>query len=259
MPTTKKSRYQVPNLERALQVLELLAGNNAGLTSSQIAKNLNLSRNSIFRITTTLYDNGYLFKDEDSKTFHLSQKILTIGYAAVGEETLIEKSLPHMRALRDRYGETVPLGILHGIHGLVVESIPGTFSFRYVLEPGKQFHLHTSASGKAIIAFLPENEREELIQKIEYTTYNKRTINSRENFRTCLKEVKSKGYAMDLAEEIEGMHCVGAPIFNRRGYPIAAIWITGPHIRLSAQTLDNIGSDVKKYANKISQSFGFRT
>jgi len=257
MVSTNNSRYQVPNLERALMILELLSGNPAGLTSSQISKYLNLSRNSIFRITTTLYDNGYLCRNEESKLFQLSQKLLTLGYAAIGEQTLIENSLPHMRSLRDKYGETVPLGILHGMHGLVVESIPGTFSFRYVLEPGKHFHLHTSASGKAIIAYLPENEREELIQKIEYKTYNERTINSRENFRKCLKEVRTKGFAVDFAEEIDGMHCVGAPIFNRRGYPIAAIWITGPYMRLDVSRLDMIGNDVKKYADNISQSFGF--
>jgi DNA-binding IclR family transcriptional regulator len=257
MPKNRKSRYQVPNLERAIKILELLSQNPPGLSSTQIAQKLNFSRNSIFRITTTLIDTGYLNKNEESKLFQLSQKLLSLGYAAIGEQTLIEKALPQMRALRDKYGETVPLGILHSTYGLVVESIPGTFSFRYVLEPGKRFSLHTSASGKAIIAFLPDDEREELIQKLEYTTYNERTINSRENFRKYLEEVKMKGFALDIAEEIAGMHCIGSPIFNRLGYPIAAIWITGPSIRLDIAKLEKIGQDVKKYAHNISQSLGY--
>ena len=62
---------------------------------------------------------------------------------------------------------------------------------------------------------------------------------------------------MDLAEEIEGMHCVGAPIFDRKGYPIAAIWITGPSIRLETSKLDKVGKKVKKCADNISGKLGY--
>jgi DNA-binding IclR family transcriptional regulator len=253
----KSSKYHVPNLERALRILELLGENPAGLTVAQITEKLKVSRNSIFRITSTLLDYKYISKDEDTKIFQLTQKLLTMGYAAIGDSTLIEKSLRHMRNLRDLFGETVPLGILHGTEGLVIEEVSGTHSFRFVLEPGRKFHLHTSAPGKAIIAFLPEEEKERLISKIEFHKYNERTINNADEFRTRLEEVRIKGFSIDKAEEIEGMHCVGAPVFNRQGYPIAAIWITGPSIRLEKSKLELIGPKVKMHADCISQSLGY--
>ena len=149
----KPSNYHVPNLTRALKIMELFVDHHEGLTTTQITSILKIPRNSVFRITATLLDHGYLIRDEETKIFQLSQKLLTMGYAALGEQTLVEKSLTVMRKLRDRFKETVPLGIIHGNEGLVIEEVQGLHSFRYVLEPGRRFHLHTSAPGKGLGCF----------------------------------------------------------------------------------------------------------
>ena len=254
----KNSKYHVPNLERALTIIELIAEHPEGLTISQITELLNFPRNSIFRITTTLQNYGYLVRDEVTKVFHLSQKLLVLGYAGLSEQTLVEKALVVMRSLRDRFRETVPLGILQEREGLVIEEVPGTYPFRFVLEPGKRFHLHTAAPGKAMVAFLPEEKRENLINQIEFIKFNERTITDKDQYRKVLEEVRRRGYSIDHAEEIEGMNCIGAPVFNRHGYPIAAIWITGPSIRIKEKDFPVIGEEVKKHAAYISESLGYR-
>jgi len=162
-----------------------------------------------------------------------------------------------MRKLRDRLKETVPLGILHGHEGLVIEEVQGLHSFRYVLEPGRTFHLHTSAPGKAIVAFLPDDEREDIVGKIKFRAFSDRTITNKREFFKCLESVRRDGYALDHAEEIEGMHCVGSPIFNRHGYPVAAIWITGPSFRIKEKNFSEIGLQVKKAGLRISKSLGY--
>ena len=251
------SKYHVPNLIRALRVLELLTEHPVGLTTTQITSMLNIPRNSVFRITSTLLEYGYLVRDEESLVFQLSQKLLTMGYAALSEESLIEKSIGVMRRLRDCYKETVPLGILHGNEGLVIEEVQGIHSFRFVLEPGRRFGIHSAAPGKAIVAFLPEEEREQLIKQAKFVKYNDRTISNKKDYRDVLHRVRKCGYAIDHAEEIEGMHCISAPIFNRHGYPIAAIWITGPSYRIKEKDFDQIGNDIKKATYRISKSLGF--
>ncbi|MEJ2617563.1 MAG: IclR family transcriptional regulator, partial [Ignavibacteriaceae bacterium] len=193
----KSSKYHVPNLERALRILELLGENPAGLTVAQITDKLEVSRNSVFRITSTLLDTKYIARDEDTKVFQLTQKLLTMGYAAIGDQSLIEKALTHMRNLRDLFGETVPLGVLHGNEGLVIEEVSGTHSFRFVLEPGRRFQLHTSAPGKAMVAFLPEEEREKIITKIQFHKYNERTVDNADAYRRRLEEVRDKGFSID--------------------------------------------------------------
>ncbi len=251
------SQYHVPNLERALQILELLAEHPEGMTTTQITEILEFPRNSVFRITSTLQDHDYLSRDEKTKAFQLTQKLLTIGYSALSEQSLVEKSIGVMRNLRDRFRETVPLGILHGEMGLVIEEVPGTHPFRFVLEPGKTFNLHTSAPGKAILAYLPVEQREELIQQIDFKKFNERTIIDGDSYRLVLEEVRDLGYSIDNAEETEGMHCLGAPIFNRHGIPIAAIWLTGPTNRIFEDDFDLIGMEVRRHADLISKSLGY--
>lgn len=251
------SKYHVPNLERALVIIEHLSKRPAGLTASELTEQLKIPRNSIFRITSTLVDYNYLLRDEVTKKYQLSQKLLTMGYSALGEQTLIEKALPVMRELRDELGETVPLGILHGTEGLIIEEVPGIHSFRFVLEPGRKFHLHTSAPAKSIIAFLQDDEKDEVISSITFTRYNERTITNKEEFKKHLLSVKERGYGIDHAEEIEGMICIAAPIFNYKGYPFAAIWISGPSFRIRENDFHRIGIKVKNYAERISRNLGF--
>jgi len=253
------SRYHVPNLERALKIFELLAEHPVGLTISRITESLKIPRNSVFRITATLIDLGYLRRDEESKLLQLSLKVLALGYAVVNESNLVENALPVMRELRDRYKETVPLAILQGHEGLILEGVQGTHSFRYVYEPGRRFQLHTSAPGKAMVAFLPEAERENIIKKMSFQRHNDRTITDPQLYRKALEQVRKVGYSIDHAEQLEGMHCIGAPIFNRHGYPVAAIWITGPSSRIMEKDFAEIGREVRKHADQISETLGFRT
>ncbi len=251
------SRYHVPNLERALRIFELLSQNPQGLSITEISNKLNFPRNSVFRIVSTLKSSEYLIKDEENKAYYLSRKLLSLGLTVSGDPSLVEVSLQEMHNLVNKYRETVPLGIIKDGKGIVLWAVAGKHHFRYVLEPGKLFNIHTSAAGKAIMAYLPEIERDKKISFIKFQKFNKRTIISQKKFIKELGNIKKRGYSVDHAEEIEGMHCVGAPIFNSHGYPVAAIWISGPSFRIREEHFDSMGKDVRSHADRISKQLGF--
>lgn len=249
--------YHVPNLERALSLFELLTQYPNGLNITNAADKLGIPRNSAHRIMMTLLTHGYLMRDDDSKSFRLSKKLLIVGYGALSEKNLVEYALNPMRELRNITRETVPLGVLNHGAGLVIEQVTGLHMFKYVLEPGKSFHLHTAAPAKAILAFLPETEQQEKIKKIEFKKFNSRTIPDAKIFQEVLDITANQGFSTDQGEEYEGMHCVGAPIFDQHGYPIAAIWITGPSNRVLKKDFNRLGELVKSHAHKISEKLGF--
>ena len=91
---------------------------------------------------------------------------------------------------------------------------------------------------------------------MKFTRYNERTLDTRAKLEAELENVRGQGYSLDLAEMIEGLHCVGAPIFNHRGHPIAAIWVTGPSFRFPESAFDRIGRKVVNAAATISRRFG---
>lgn len=257
-PTATESESQVPALDRALSILELLAKHPEGMRMREIAEQLDLPANSVFRITATLEDRGYLLREGEDMRYQLSRKLLSLGYAAIGEDKLIEHSLDVMQLLRDETQETVLVGVRADTQGVVLEQVAATQPVKFLVDPGTHFPLHTSAPGKVFVAFLPPAEQEGLLKRLKFTRYNDRTLDSRAKFEAEIAEVRAKGYGLDRAEQIEGLHCVGAPIFNHRGYPIAAIWVTGPSFRFAASDLPRIGTRVAAAASKISQRFGYK-
>lgn len=250
------TRYHVPNVERALQVLEYLA-THGRCSVPTLTRALNIPRMSVYRIAKTLEAHEYLLLDEDGQSFRLGRKFLTLGHAAVEEENLTEKSLDVMRDLRDRSGETVLLGTLIGPEGVVLEQVPSKRPVRFMIEIGHRFPLHTSAPGKAILAFLPETERDAILSKIKFIKYTNTTIISRPAYVEALGLIRSSGFATDDGEEYEELRCVGAPIFNHRGYPIAAVWVTAPTFRLTRAKMNPLGRMLVDKARTISGRFGY--
>lgn len=252
-----ESPYQVPNLERALLILETLASRHGGLSLTELAGALGVPKNSVFRIALTLVNHGYLHRDPFSKRFSLTRKLLALGFAALSESNLLEKAGDVMRALRDASRETVLLGTLLDGEGIVLDQAPGTHSFKFHVDPGTRFRLHSSAPGKALLAFLPPPECEALLQRLTLTRYNERTLTTRPALLRCLEEVWRLGYALDRAEEYEGVHCVAAPVRDHAGYPVAAIWLTAPSIRMPEGELGEWGLRVAEHAAIISRRLGF--
>ena len=237
--------YKVPNLEKGIAVLEYLSLRSAGETLQDIKSALDISQTTAYR-------------SEDTKRYKLSRKLLTLGFRSLNEHNLLETVLPHLRDLRDQVKETACFGVLGDEKGIFIEQAQGHHTFRFVLSPGKPFELHCSAPGKAIMAYLPKTVRDRYLSYMTFTRYNSRTITSREAYLEELERVGKLGYAMDNEEELSGVICVGAPIFNYTGYPCGAIWISGPKDRLSKEVVKNTVKAIKEVAGVISNELGFR-
>jgi DNA-binding IclR family transcriptional regulator len=252
------SRYSVPNLDRALSILETLSAAPGGLTLSEIAAVLEIPTNSVFRISRTLEERGYLERSESSKKFQLTQKLLRLSCApAAGERSLTESALETMRSLRDQTLETVLLGTISGSEGIVLEQVPGRHPFRFCVDVGVRFELHTAAPGKAMLAAMPAAEAATLMNQMPFTRFNERTITSRAMFEAELDRTRQRGFGVDEGEEREGAHCIGGVILDRQGAPAGAIWITGPSSRLPSSRFEEVGLLVREAARLVSSKLGY--
>lgn len=249
--------YESPALDRALTIIELLSEHPEGLNLAQIVEHLEIPRHSGFRIVMTLMKRGYLFRNEDTKQFYLSRKFLSIGNRTLSHGNLKYIGMDILRDLRDLTKETVLIGTLVDTEGVFIEQVPGLHAFRFVAELGERFVVHTSALTKAILAYLPEIERIKILSKLTLTRYTAYTITSKTVFCRELNNIRERGYAVDRGEEFEGIHCLGAPILDHHGYPIAAISVTGPSIRLKEVDFETIGKQVADHAQRISQRLGY--
>lgn len=230
-PSVKDSGFSTPSLDRALAILKCLGGHPAGLTLSQIAAEMGLSINFVYRVTQSLLAHQYLVRDAQ-KRISMGAGLLGLCQPVCDDVPLTEAALPAMRWLSDQSGEAAHLGILIGNEGIVLERVLGKRQIKFYTERGTRFPLHTSAPGKAILAFLPEGEREEVLREMSFERFHPWTIADRDEFLQCLEKVRADRYALDLSEHLEGLHCVGGPVFDSTGTAIASLWVTGISQRL---------------------------
>lgn len=257
MKNSSPNKYNIPILSKGMELIELIAQYPQGLTIQEVVNILGYSKTSIYRIVCSLEEMGYLRKNQQKGLFSLTRKMFKIGLSTLGTTTIIEHSYDPMRRLRDKLRETVVLGTLMGTKIVILEQVIGSHHFSFILKPGMGVCLHASAPGKVFLANIEEWERNEILSKIEFPKYTERTITNTVDFLLELDRVKSQGYGVDMGEELSGVRCIGAPIFNLAGKIAASVWISGPAERLSDELLDEYGREVIACANEISEKLGF--
>jgi len=161
-------------------------------------------------------------------------------------------SRPVAVALSNETKETVNLGVLDGHELLYLEVIKIPHSFRMASQPGMHRLLNCTALGKALLAFLPNEHREELVPMLAFERVTPRTIPNLARFRKELARVAQQGYAIDDQETDMGARCVAAPILDESGSVTAAISISGPVTRISRDRIQAYALATKKAASAIS-------
>lgn len=252
-----EENYKVPNLEKGIAVQKYLSLHPHGETLQAVKSKLDIFQTTAYHILNTLVRLDYLLYNEDSKRYRLSRKLLTLGSRSLNEYNLLETVLPRLRALRDQVKETACFGVLGDRKSIFIEQAQGHHTFRFILSSGKPFELHCSAPGKTIMAYLPNTVRNRYLSHMDFMRYNERTIVTREAYLEELEKVRKWGYALDNEEELNGVICVGASIFNYTEYSCGAIWISRPKDRLSKSVVWSSAECIKKVALSISLELGY--
>lgn len=253
MPETRKS--SVPNLKRGMAILEYLASGQRNATIAELAERLGYPSASVFRITQGLSELGYLSRNPATKRFTLTNKFLLLGQPHGHERGLVEASLPAIRGLRKATGETTQLCCLVETENVVLEQLLSIHPFKVSAELGARCPAFSCAPGKAIIASLPAEDREELVGRIRFKRFTSTTIPDRRKFRDELGQIAACGYAMDRAEGMEGIHCVAAAILDRTGYPVGALTIAAPAARIPTDQFPRLGMIVVEAAHNAAVNY----
>lgn len=252
--SAKAERYIIPNIARALKILEMLARREDGASISEIAQNFEIPVNSTFRIIKSLEAYGYV--EEESRRYFTTPRLLYLGYAGLSKKGVVQNSIEPMHTLRDDINETVLLGTMVANEIVIIEQLPSFEFIKFTIEIGHRVPVHASAPGKAILAFMPEDEKEAVLEHLSFERFNDKTIPSKKDMLDEIQQIGQNGYSIDNGEEITGIICVAAPILDYRNYPVASIWMTGPDFRVKEKGIENIGKSVADTAALISRRFG---
>ena len=253
MKTVLTEASDVPAFDRGLDVLEYLARTGGPLSVTDIATGTGLPVNAVFRLMQALLRRGYVAREEETKRFRLTGKLLAISQPQVRDVHLGALGLGPMRALRDQSRETVQLGVRSEDEGVVIERLNGLHALRIGVEVGLRFRLYCSGPGKALLAFQPEEVRAADIKRLKLERFTARTITTRAELTRECQRIVARGYATDQAETEEGIHCVAAPVFDRQEQLLAVVWVSAPSRRMPKEGFAAMAPTVVAAANEISR------
>lgn len=252
------SPYQVQVLDRALGILDLLANGSLELGPSKISEQTGLHKSTVHRLLQVLERHRLIEKKAQNGKYRLGLKLFELGSKAVAQLDLRECALPYLERLVLETGETAHICVLDGDRMLSIANVESPRTLRTPSTVGRRTPLHCTSVGKALLAFLPEDEQDELIKKLELTAYTRHTLTKPARLKAELKLIRQLGYAMDDEEIEEGLRCIGAPVMDYTGRVVAAMSIAGPAFRLTEERIPAVAQSVVEAANELSVELGYK-
>ncbi len=226
-------------LARGLSCLEVLAELKAPAGCSQIAAAMEVSRAAARRILLTLEHLGYVI--EDRGLFAPSPKVLSLGRGMLAKTTLWSAVAPEVVGIADRYNEPCSISVLDGLDIVFVcrDSTRRIFTSR--LEAGDRLPAHCSASGKVLLAALPDRELDQRISAAGLSKRGTGSITEPIMLKNALAAVRERRFALAVDEMEDGTLSLAVPLSDRGGRIIAAMSFASHRTRM---TVDHLQSDV---------------
>jgi IclR family KDG regulon transcriptional repressor len=237
---------------KGLALLEALADSEQPRGVTELARQFGWAKSNAHRLLATLVNVGYV--QRDSGRYTLSLKMWEVGTRVLGRLNVRTIALPHMRELSKATGETVHLSTYDRDHVVYLEQVETPHPVRAYSRVGGVGPAHCTATGKAMLAFLPSEVIENVARDL--TRYTDTTITSKSELFREVAKVRKAGFAVTHEEWRKGVSGVAAPIFGSDGQVVAAVGISGPVERLDEKAMRKVGPLVRGVANRISAELG---
>jgi DNA-binding IclR family transcriptional regulator len=247
--------YSVTAVLRALDVLEFLAQQGGAGRVSDIAAALRCSKNTAFRLLKTLQQRGFV-RQADDASYELTFKLLNLGECVLRNTDLHAVARPYLEVINQQCGETVSLGVLDGSDIVYLDRVLGTQPYHTSYAVGARTTAHSTALGKAILAFSPATVVDRIIGAgLAPRTGN--TITDPERLRADLRRTAARGFAYDNQESVLGIRCIAAPVVDRKGEAVAAISVSALAVRVTDEYAKTLAARVMAEAAALSSRLGY--
>jgi DNA-binding IclR family transcriptional regulator len=250
-------RDSVQSVERAFDLVEALAGGDE-LGVTELAERTGLVPSTAHRLLATLAKRGYATRSPTSGGYVLGYKVVELASALENSlARLRDLTRPHLESIQQATGESANLTILDGDTVVYVDSVQGSRSMRMFTTVGAAVFAHTTASGKAMLAYRDRDSLTQLYSEDgELARLTPRTLTTLKALRKDLERTARRGYAIDNEEHEEGVSCVAVPIFDQTGRPCAAMSISAPTARIVHDDTGELVNLLREHAAEISTALG---
>jgi len=245
----------VPAVARMLDIAGFLVEQDRPYGINELARELKLPVNSVFRILKCLEARGYV--ESDGSGYQLSTGFFSLGMRLHARFDLRRRARRHLEWLAQETGETSQIHVPEDGSLLVLDVATPPAPFFLQIVPGTRLEYHASAFGKAFLAFEPEDRVARLVPN-RPPAFTPNTLTSRSALMDELGAARETGLTYDREERVTGVYCIGAPVFDVTGKAVAGLGITGLVSRFHAEARQHFGSLVLACGQKVSEDIGYR-
>jgi DNA-binding IclR family transcriptional regulator len=255
---TKSSLYRIHVLERVVAILDVLAGSNTEESLVELTQTLGLHKSTTHRLLMALESTRLVERDASTGKYRLGSKLLELGMRVAARLKLPEAARPYLERLSHQSSETAHVGVLRGSEVVSIANCEGQHTLRMPATVGTISPGHCTSLGKAMLAFLREEEAKETVLQRGLKGYTRNTITQLSALKAEWQKVRECGFAVDDEEFEQGLKCIGAPVRDSSGRVIAAISIAGAAFRLKDDRIPALARAVKQAASDLSRDLGYR-
>lgn len=254
-PSPKPPRIQA--LARASAIIDVIAAGGAeGVALGEISRATALNKTTAFNLLASLVTLRFIEQDEHSRWYRLGLRNIELGRIVQQRLHVPDLARPILADLCKKTNETVNLALPDLLDLLVVDSYEGSQFLHATAYAGSRSMYHCTALGKAVLAQWDESMRRTVYRLRGLARRTPHTITDIDTLEAQLPQIVARGYAIDLEENEVGVNCIGTSIFNGFGEVAAAISVTGPSNRMTADVMDHFAMDVIAAANSIAAAIG---
>ena len=243
-----EAKNPVQATRRSLDVVETLR-ELEGARLTTIAEEVDLPDSTVHSHLTTLMEGEYVVKEGD--TYRLGLRFLELGEFTRSLRKIHRVTEPELAELAADTGEVATLVVEEGGMGVVLDSARGADAVPADIDPGTRFHLHTSALGKAILAHMPDDEVDAIVDRHGLAAYADETITDRNALREELQATRERNVAYDTEERVARSKSVAASIKNESGQIVGSVGVSGPVGRLRDDRLSEIEDRLHDVTNIV--------
>jgi DNA-binding IclR family transcriptional regulator len=239
----------VRSVERTLNILFVISGAPQAMTLSEISNASGVDKATALRLLATLESFRLVKRDEASRRYTIGSGAWQLSSSYHSELKSIAEF--HMRALRDRTGESVSLVVARGLERVVLTALEASHELRVVPKLNSVVPVYSGASGKVLMAFMPDAERKRIIELTGLKPLNDRALGDKTSFLAALDDVRRDGYAVSIGDVTLGAVALAAPVVALQGELIAVLSLRGPEARLTEDRISQLAPLVAEAAHAI--------
>jgi IclR family acetate operon transcriptional repressor len=235
--------------------MELLA-RKSPLGVRAIASQLGLPLGSIHRLLLDFEEAGIVERSLSGE-WELSFKLLEITGLQLERIHFPALCRPFAEKIAEATRETVNINVLSGLHGVSVDKVRGNERMQLDMRIGSRGSLHCGGAGKAMLAFLPEDDQQ-LVLGGPLEALTPKTITDPAALKKELRRIRQRGYSIDDQEVVMGIYCVSVPILDAGGRPAGAMSITGPSPKAAGAAVQPLIDMLNEACGFVSRKLGYR-